>query len=88
MRLADFILANREPILAEWESFARTCAPASFTMDITALRDHADQMLTVIAADLATPQTDREQSQKSKGDGSDSVSEALTAAGELGTGRA
>jgi hypothetical protein len=28
MRLADFILTNREPILAEWEAFARTCVPA------------------------------------------------------------
>lgn len=27
--LADFIAANREPILAEWEAFARTCKPAS-----------------------------------------------------------
>jgi len=50
MRLADFILASREPILAEWEAFARTCAPASGTMDIAALRDHAGEMLAVIAA--------------------------------------
>jgi hypothetical protein len=56
MRLADFVRANREPILAEWEAFARTCAPASSTMDITALRDHANAMLTVIALDLTTPQ--------------------------------
>ena len=27
-RLADFIVTNREPILAEWEAFARSCAPA------------------------------------------------------------
>ena len=26
MRLAEFVLHNREPILAEWEAFARTCA--------------------------------------------------------------
>lgn len=67
MRLADFILANREPILAEWEAFARSCAPASAAMDIAALRDDASGMLTVIATDLCTPQTAREQSQKSKG---------------------
>ena len=48
--LADFIVGNREPILAEWEAFARTCTPASAPMDITALRDHANEMLTVIAA--------------------------------------
>ena len=56
MRLADFIRSHREPILAEWETFARTCAPASGPMDVVALRDHADAMLTAIAADLATPQ--------------------------------
>ncbi len=56
MRLADFILANREPILAEWEAFARNCVPAGRPMDVAALRDHADEMLTAIAADLATPQ--------------------------------
>lgn len=27
MRLAKFILANVEPILAEWEAFAGTLAP-------------------------------------------------------------
>ena len=40
MRLADFILANREQILAEWETFARTCVPASGTMDVAGLSDH------------------------------------------------
>lgn len=68
MRLSDFIVANREPILAEWEAFARTLAPPSSSMDITALRDHANEMLTVIAADLKTPQDKHEQAAKSKGD--------------------
>lgn len=67
MRLSEFIVANREPILTEWEAFARTCAPASGSMDIVALRDHANEMLTVIAADLRTPQGKHEQSEKSKG---------------------
>jgi len=65
--LADFILANREPIMAEFEAFARTCAPASGSMDIASLRDHASEMLTVIAADLKTPQNKQEQAEKSKG---------------------
>ena len=73
MRLADFILANREPILAEWEAFARTCAPASTAMDITSLRDHANEMLTVIAKDLKTPQDKQEQTEKSKGNAPDAV---------------
>ena len=67
MRLSDFITANREPIMAEWEAFARTCAPASGSMDIAALRDHASEMLTVIVADLTTPQGGAEQAEKSKG---------------------
>jgi hypothetical protein len=49
MRLHEFILANRESILKEWEAFARTCSPASITMGVDALRDHANGMLTVIA---------------------------------------
>jgi signal transduction histidine kinase len=67
IRLADFITDERESILKEWEAFARTCAPASTSMDITALRDHAGAMLTVIAEDLRTPQDKHEQAEKSKG---------------------
>lgn len=88
MRLADFILANREPILAEWEAFARTCTPAAGTMDVAALRDHANEMLTVIAEDLCTPQTRREQSAKSKGDAPAEQAHLDTAAEEHGAGRA
>jgi signal transduction histidine kinase len=88
MRLADFILAHREPILVEWEAFARTCAPASGPMDIAALRDHAGEMLTVIAADLATPQSRLAQAEKSKGRAPDPDPTRTTAAGEHGAGRA
>lgn len=91
MQLADFILTNREPILVEWEAFARTCSPASGPMNVVALRDHADQMLTAIAADLQTPQGDREQAEKSKGhsdaDAGD-AGEPETAAEAHGSGRA
>lgn len=86
MRLADFIVANREPIMAEWEAFARTCAPASGSMDITALRDHASEMLTVIAKDLKTPQGKHEQAQKSKGKAPDDPGK--TAAEKHGADRA
>lgn len=55
MRLWEFSLANREPILEERETFARSCKPASSVMDVEALRDHANDMLTAIAKDLATP---------------------------------
>lgn len=88
MRLADFIFANRELILAEWEVFARTCAPASGSMDVVALRDHADEMLQVIAADLATPQGRFAQSEKSKGRAPARDDDEPTAAEEHGSGRA
>ena len=87
MRLADFILKNREPILVEFEAFARTCGPASGTMDIAALRDHADEMLTEFAADLQTPQDHQEQSEKSKGNAPDDGVE-VTAGEKHGAGRA
>lgn len=88
MRLADFILTHRDAILAEWADFAKTCAPASGSMGISALSDHASEMLTVIAADLKTPQDRLEQSKKSKGQAPPSRSSELTAAEKHGTGRA
>ena len=45
MRLADFIDANTEEIVAEWESFARTLLPAAAGLNPIALRDHAAQIL-------------------------------------------
>lgn len=69
VRLSDFILNNMEVILQGWEEFARTIEPPALTMDDVELRDHARQLLTVIAADLRTPQSDHQQSEKSKGNG-------------------
>jgi signal transduction histidine kinase len=88
MRLAEFIVANREPILAEWEEFARSCEPAAGPMGIEALRDHADGILSMIAEDLDTPQNATEQSQKSKGKAADDSPGQETAAEEHGAGRA
>ena len=67
MRLADFIDANTPAILAEWEAFASSLLPAAAEMDATALRDHAEQILQAMAADLRVPQTRTEQSAKAKG---------------------
>ena len=88
-RLADFILANRGAILSEWEEFARTCSPASASMGLVALSDHASEMLTVIAEDLKNAQTDHEQSEKSKGHAPlPAEGKERTAAEKHGTGRA
>lgn len=67
MPLAKFILSNMEPILTEWESFATALLPAAANLSSLALRDHAQQILEAVARDLATAQTQDEQSEKSKG---------------------
>jgi signal transduction histidine kinase len=69
VHLSVFIQNHMEPILKEWEEFARTIEPTQGAMDSNALRDHAAQMLMTIVADLDTPQSAREQSEKSKGRG-------------------
>lgn len=88
MRLYEFLLTDREQILAEWDNFAATCSPASITMDVSELRDHAGDMLLVIAADLKTEQDQIQQSEKSKGRAPVAEETELTAAEEHGAGRA
>ena len=66
MRLREFILANVEPILAEWTAFART-QEAAAGMSRVELRDHAAEILRHIARDLGTPQSEEEQFEKSRG---------------------
>lgn len=68
MRLADFIEHRLPLILVEWENFAKTLLPASAQMTSLALRDHAEDMLHVIARDLRTAQTPAQQHAKSWGD--------------------
>ena len=67
MRLAEFILNDIESILKEWENFAATLIPAEQSMDKVTLRDHVQKMMETIAADLAKPETEDEEIQKSKG---------------------
>lgn len=78
MRLADFIRAEVEPILQNWEEFAMTILPATY-MGKSELRDHARGMLLDIADDLESYQSDSEQDAKSKGrepeDGEESSAE-------------
>ena len=68
MRLAEFILANIEPILAEWEAFARSLLPGA-SMTIVALRDDAGSILLATARDMQNRQSLEQQASKSKGDG-------------------
>src|ERR671921_257424 len=75
MRLADFILGNIEPILVEWEAFARTVWPGPAT-DPSELRDHAADILRATAWDMKSVQSAAQQSEKSKGGGDDGVASA------------
>lgn len=88
MRLADFILANREPILVEWETFAREIWHG-LAPDPAALRDHAEAILLATVADMQAEQTAEQQSDKSKGrsDRSRAARQMSRASVEHGSGR-
>lgn len=67
LRLSQFIKENIEPILVEWEAFARTMVPPAHTMSVATLRDHAEQILLAIAKDMESAQTETQRDAKSKG---------------------
>ena len=69
MRLSEFIVQNKEALVAGWEAFAATRLAAAKSMTSRALRDHAQQILEAIAKDLTIAQTELEQSEKSMGRG-------------------
>jgi signal transduction histidine kinase len=67
VRLADFIVANVEPILAEWELFARGIWPEAGAADPTEMRDEAEDILRATVVDMLSQQTAAQQAEKSKG---------------------
>src|SRR5688572_2324684 len=67
MRLAEFIVAEREKILQEWDTFARSCLPVEHRMNFATLRDHAAEILETIADDLNDAQSRAQQIAKSVG---------------------
>ena len=92
IRLTDFILANIEPILAEWEVFARSIL-AGTNMNSLALRDHAEAILRATARDMMSLQSVAQRSDKSKGyadraadGGTLNGASDLHAVGRLGSG--
>jgi len=66
-RLPAFISENIEPIVGEWEDFARTLKPHSAHMTSLALRDHIHQILAFIVLDIKSDQTPKEETIKSRG---------------------
>ena len=69
MDLAAFIRSNEDAIVAEWQGFARAYLLSAEHMDQSTLRDHVIGLLRFIADDLETPETERERSEKAKGQG-------------------
>jgi signal transduction histidine kinase len=83
MRLGEFILANVEPILAEWEAFARSLLPGK-KLTVAALRDDAGSILLAAVRDMQTPRTLQQQASKSNGGGGDGAgSDRLDSASAL-----
>ena len=87
VQLADFIAANSKAILADWITFAGALG-IGHDMDRAELRDHAAEMLTVVATDLRTFQSDAQQMAKSHGLGTLRPNSIISAAERHGTGRA
>jgi signal transduction histidine kinase len=88
MRLADFMEAESEAILREWEPFAATLLPAARHLDSAGLRDHAEEILKAIVADLRTSQTAEQRDLKARGLTGGDVYAAHTAAQTHATLRA
>ena len=88
MRLGDFIATNVAPILADWETFARSLAPGA-KMEVLELRNDAESILLATVRDMRTRQTSEEQASKSKGQGlKAATSDELDAASSMhGVGR-
>lgn len=67
MRLTEFIQANHKSIMTAWVDFARTMSPWSNGVSEKVLQDHAEELLVAVVEDMNLPQSNQEQSQKSKG---------------------
>src|SRR3712207_5445029 len=70
MSLPEFIRGHHEEIIREFAAFAKTLMPPGTEMTDAELRDHAEEILTAIVADMGLRQTPQEQHRKSQGGGS------------------
>jgi hypothetical protein len=68
MRLADFIEEDTTGIAEEWEGFARTLDVPAAEKSASVLRDHIQEILEAVAADMRTPQSREEQAEKAQGE--------------------
>jgi signal transduction histidine kinase len=67
LRMSEFLLENLQPIMLDWDDFARQIRflPSALSQEV--LRDHAEQLLTLIARDMEAEQSPFEQREKSRG---------------------
>jgi len=80
LSLSDFITHHHRELIEKFESFARSFSAVSVHMTAAELQDHSEELLTAIVADMDTPQTDLQQSDKSLGIG---LVRAMEASGRL-----
>ena len=78
MRLADFIVANLEPILLEWEAFARGITSGE-KMNAPALCDYADEILLATVRDMQSAQSVAERTATSRGHRRNDIATFFTA---------
>ena len=65
MRLSEFIRANVDQIVHEWEEFAKTLS-AGTALPRWLLRDHAPAILKYIADDMEVPRLQLRKKRKAK----------------------
>ena len=80
MSLSVFIRQHHREIIDRFEAFARTLGPVTADMSAAQLRDHAEELLTAIVADMDTEQSREEQTRKAEGVG---TTHAMQASGRL-----
>jgi signal transduction histidine kinase len=83
VNLSRFIIEHMELILAEWDAFARTLDPAASGMTAKALRNHARQILEMVAQDIDTEQSAQQEIEKSKGHAKDETGSAASKHGRI-----
>jgi signal transduction histidine kinase len=65
--LSQFIRHSLAELADEWQRHAATCMPAAEQMNLDQLRNHVRELLVWVADDMESPQTAREQREKSQG---------------------
>ncbi len=68
MNLAEYIQQEINPLVEEWEAFARTSIPPARMLSVEELSDHARVLLLAVVADMQGAQAKQAKHDKSRGD--------------------